>query len=184
MSPIIGFSENLPTKSHSFRLIPKTCLAISFARQPVPFSSSSPSSFSVTSDNGFSDPCESQSAGHQEYQTRLQSHGMQSLLCSDRQSFSSVSIGTGITDNSRDCLCQQPVNCVEFFNNFLKENMLNTCLNLSTNSFSKLDLVGFIYPITLIVAGPAESLRLLCSLWSRRLLKSPHGYNIRFIGEC
>ena len=197
MSPVVGSGEN-SLKSRSIKLLPKTCIAIAFIRQSS--TSSSPSSLSVTSDHVKCDHCDS--TGSVSRQFGRSSHKCPpSKLCPsenglsyvpqlgqqtqsspiDRQSFSSMSTGT--TTDNRDCLCQQPVNCVELFNEFVKENMLNTCFMLPANSLSKLDLVGFTYPTTLLIAGHQESLKLLCSLWSRRILKAPFGYTIRFVGK-
>lgn len=176
MSPASGCSDNL-LKSRCVRLVPKRCILISFSRQCASSSAVSPSSSSATSER-----VPPQQWEHGE------SAGVPSQDCVaqcgqdlHRHSFSSVSTGT--TTDNRDCLCQQSVNCAELFSEFIRENVLNTSLSSPANSLCKLDLAGVIYPTALIVAGPGESLKLLCSLWSRRLLKSPHGYSIRFIGE-
>ena len=115
-----------------------------------------------------------------------------------RQSFSSMGTDTTTTTttttSTRDCLCGQAFNTADLFTDFLRENLplLNSyfCSQLlpppssSNASPSKLDLVGFIYPSTLLVGGHQDALHLLSALWSRRILRAPAGYAIRFIGKC
>ena len=198
MSPILGSSEN-SRKPRCIKLVPKPCIAIGFARQNSSSSSSSPSSLSGTSDHVTCEHCDTAASANRqsgrnppkspsskpgtycETGASILADSAQHQAQTDRQSFSSMSTGT--TTDNRDCLCQQPVNCVELFNEFLRENMFSTCFMLPSNSLTKLDLVGFIYPTTLLIAGNQESLKLLSSLWSRRLLKAPLGYGIRFVGE-
>lgn len=203
MSPIAGSSENL-LKSRSLKLVPKMCIAIGFVRQ-TSSSAGSPSSMSVSSDqpqcdhyelNGTASRFSGGMTPKSPPTTRQFTFGEQSTGSTpsdstasppqsspvDRQSFSSFSTGTTTTYN-RECLCQQSINCAQLFSEFVRENLLNTCFVLPTNSFSKIDIAGFLYPCTLLVSGQADSLKLLCSLWSRRILKAPLGYSIRFLGK-
>lgn len=168
---------SLPDKSRHLRLIPRRCLAIGFSKCNLPPGStstattSSPSSLSMASDNAMLD-----SNDHfiDHIKTGSEEHSSLSPTI-DRQSFSSMSTTTN------DCLCHQPINCVELFNEFVKENS-----NLTSSGASwaaKIDLVGFLYPTTLLVVSRDQFLEILCTLWHKRILKAPLGYSIRFVGK-
>nr|XP_046916296.1 uncharacterized protein LOC124496779 [Dermatophagoides farinae] len=78
--------------------------------------------------------------------------------------------------------CQKPM---ELFNEFIRINSKNNhhSSTIVTNCFQRLSMAGFLYPSTLLIIGQtSETLETLCSLWSKRILKSPAGYIINFVG--
>src|SRR5699024_10305524 len=115
---------------------------------------SSPSSLSMTSDHVMLDSND-HSIGHILLKTGSEEHSSVSPT-TDRQSFSSMS-----TTTNNDCLCHQPINCVELFNEFVKENSNSTSSGASW--VAKIDLVGFLYPTTLLVVSRDQFLEVLCT---------------------
>lgn len=89
-----------------------------------------------------------------------------------------------------ECQCHPPVpfDGATVFRQLIKDNLwTNTCCTLALSSASEpctLGLAGVIHPSTLLLSGSEHVLELICSLWSRRLLKSPPGFHIQFVGEC
>ena len=194
MSSILSHNEH-HLKTRSLKLAPKRCMAISFGRQSTSSLPSTPSSsLSVTSDIvecGEVVNHRHHHHPHTDRQVPFCATSRQSNECQnvspvpDKQSFTSTS--SNITN--ADCLCQQPINCVELFNEFVRENSGITCFplnntNTTTSSLCKLDLVGFLYPTTLLLNGSEDSLESLSCMWSKRILRAPTGYYIRFLGKC
>ncbi|KAH9501796.1 regulation of otic vesicle morphogenesis [Dermatophagoides farinae] len=87
-----------------------------------------------------------------------------------------------IVDKQQQQECQKPM---ELFNEFIRINSKNNhhSSTIVTNCFQRLSMAGFLYPSTLLIIGQtSETLETLCSLWSKRILKSPAGYIINFVG--
>lgn len=147
-------NENL--KSRSFQLLPRRCVSISLVSSIV--------NANVSSAN--SSPS-------------LSSRHCSCLSEKERESFSSVTT----TSSTFECQCHQPTNVVGLFQTFIRENSSITSYTTSSGLLRKLDLLGVVYPSTLLVNGPTEAIEMVCLLWNKRLLKAPTGYIIRFIGK-
>lgn len=175
---------DLKHRNNNVRLLLEKCIAIGLKRctNHSPVMSNFSSSLSMSSDQA-------------DYKNRflpsMNSNGKNSVhgQCNspllDKVSLTSTTLSSSINNEQiRECVCQRSSssNGAELFNELIKENTAS--LTANNNSFNKINLLGLIYPATLLVTGGQNELETLCSLWSKRILKAPSGYSINFVGKC